>query len=128
MPNEGFWHNKIEINDGLPIPVANEKPWKSQDLFLKALTLIESELLRVHAINIDNYNNHRPLIEENVISYRGFSFCRICEKTNCSREFLIDDWRWPEGFRHYIEQHSVKPSGEFISFILKKFQAELSSK
>lgn len=129
MPSEGFWHNTCEPDDGLPIPTASEKSWKNQNLFLKALILVEEKLLRVHQINVDFYNNHGgPIIAENVICYRGFSSCRICETLNCSREFSMNGWQWPEGFRHYIEKHNVKPSGEFITFILNKSQAELSSK
>ena len=57
--------------------------------------------------------------KNNVEEYRGFSFCRICDFTNGSREFKYKGFVWPDGFRHYIEEHNVKPSDEFIEMINK---------
>jgi hypothetical protein len=112
MQNEGFWYGTDKKEDAnLPMPVANKKSWKNQELFLKALKLIESK--------------NPPDLDH---CYMGWSDCRLCGCQNGTMEFELDGWLWPEGFGHYIEKHNVKPSGEFITFILKKSQAELSSK
>lgn len=46
-----------------------------------------------------------------MISYRGWSVCRLCGKRNGSRELEIivgnTKYRIPEGYVHYLEQHSV---------------------
>lgn len=46
------------------------------------------------------------------------SLCRICGRLNGCSEFTLGEWQWPSGLRHYVEQHNVKPSDEFIEFIL----------
>jgi hypothetical protein len=104
MPNEGFWHDKYERkNDGLPMPVANKNPWGNQQFFLEVLNRVEKGI----RITPD-------------MCYRGYSECRICKCVNGSMEYQLDEWIWPEGFRHYVDRHNVKPSNEFIAFILSK--------
>lgn len=45
------------------------------------------------------------------IVYRGSSKCRICKCINGSREFVLERggkmYHWPEGLRHYVEEHRV---------------------
>jgi hypothetical protein len=104
MPNEGFWHDKYERkNDGFPMPVANEKPWMHQQFFLEVLKRVENGI----RITPD-------------MRYMGDSECRICECVNGSIEYRLNEWVWPEGFRHYVEKHNVMPSKEFIDFIMNK--------
>lgn len=52
--------------------------------------------------------------------YHGYSKCRLCGCRNGCKEFIIDEFMWPEGFRHYIQAHNVRPTQEFIDFILKE--------
>lgn len=53
-----------------------------------------------------------------VISCNGLSYCRLCEKDdNGSRCLADDEYIWPEGFSHYIREHSVRPPKEFIKHI-----------
>lgn len=49
--------------------------------------------------------------------YKGSSKCRVCGQRNGSYEFDYRGWVWPEGLKHYIIEHNVKPSGRFIIFI-----------
>ncbi len=32
--------------------------------------------------------------------------------------FGLAQWEWPAGFRHYVEDHRVRPSAAFEEFIL----------
>jgi hypothetical protein len=32
-------------------------------------------------------------------------------------DFSMDVWEWPEGFRHYVAEHEVRPSPEFELFV-----------
>lgn len=92
---EGFWRNQYKPD--LPMPEAAAAPWEGKTEFLSTLEKIEATAQQV--------------------AYRGFSICRICKKMNGTREFEHRNWVWPSGFRHYIEDHNVKPSEEFIKMI-----------
>jgi hypothetical protein len=118
---EGFWKGFGE-DANLPMPVANKEPWAGQDQFLKELIQIEGNLLELYQAYVEAYNSGLFLSRTlrappQVQSYRGFSQCRICGKSNGSREFDYGGYVWPSGFRHYIEAHNVKPSDGFIKMI-----------
>jgi hypothetical protein len=57
-----------------------------------------------------------------VVSYRGFSMCRLCGKGNGSQEYTLNGWVWPSGYLHYINFHNVRPSKEFRAFVQPKFR------
>ena len=80
-----------------PCPVANDLPWKGQAQFV-------SKLRQVETVARD-------------VAYRGWSGCRICGKTNGSHEYSYNGWEWPQGLMHYIVDHNVVPSEEFIKMI-----------
>lgn len=120
---EGYWYEGSPEEGGiyLPKPIANEKPWKGQCVFLKALDKVE--------------NGGREITRSR--HYKGCSPCRCCdEERNGSGEFICtalkSEWVWPSGFRHYIEVHNVRPSVAFQEFILavaaKKLTKNKSSK
>ena len=98
---EGFWASDREPH--LPKPVSTS--WKGRESFLRLLSRVESR------------------VESGVESttYRGFSWCRMCDKNNGSSEFKLDIggnvWVWPEGYTHYIKDHQVRPSLAFEEFI-----------
>ena len=94
---EGYWWSKYEPK--LPKPISNLKPWKGKTEFLKRLRVIEKSTTKNH--------------------YKGFSRCRICNKVNGTKEHVIENWNWPEGFLHYVEEHNVRPSIAFQEFILQ---------
>lgn len=103
MKREGFWRtHETENVSGLPWPVAGE-PWEDvsrvagQSAFLDKLAVTER-----HAGSA---------------GYRGHSNCRLCGIANGSRTFILDDWQWPSGYRHYVEVHNVRPSPEFERFV-----------
>lgn len=98
---EGFWFS--EYDPLLPMPVASETGWTGKTEFIKALVEAESGAQVVH--------------------YRGFSSCRLCDlRCNGTKEYTLTrdtgTWRWPEGYRHYVLEHNVRPSLAFQEFIL----------
>jgi hypothetical protein len=107
---EGFWKGYGEA-EFLPMPVANKQPWQGQDIFLKALCQLEDKLTKA-------YENRDPNSYSHINAYRGWSTCRICDIHNGSREFDYNGYVWPQGFRHYIKDHNVKPTDGFIQMIL----------
>ena len=97
MIHEGFWSS-----NNVPSP----QKWSDDERtkFLNTLELVENMA--------------------KITRYRGFSLCRICMKNNGSREFSTKDAVWPEGFRHYVVEHNIKPTKKFLDYI--SLQAESS--
>jgi hypothetical protein len=96
----GYWWSK-ESKD-LPKPVARPKPWKGQRAFLKGLKRIERRARKNH--------------------YKGWSNCRVCGCQNGSSDYNFRQdgvyYIWPNGLRHYVVEHNVKPPNqEFIDFV-----------
>jgi hypothetical protein len=93
---EGYWRRSRNGPADLPWPHPDET-WGARISFLIALDRVEANAER--------------------ISSRGFSMCRLCHCRNGSRSYRFSDWEWPEGFRHYIAKHQVRPSAQFEQFI-----------
>ena len=56
----------------------------------------------------------------NKTHYRGFSYCRLCNKTNNGAiEYAIDNFVWPEGYLHYVKEHNVAVDKEFAEYVNK---------
>src|SRR5258705_1071615 len=94
---EGFWRRRIDEESELPWPVQVEH-WPARAAFFASLWSIEAIAER--------------------IAYRGYSRCRVCGCQNGSESLRLGQWEWPAGFRHYVEEHQVRPSGEFVTFIM----------
>ena len=55
-------------------------------------------------------------------TFRGQSECRICGKSdNGSAEYTDGTLLWPEGFAHYIRDHSVRPPEELLDVVRARF-------
>ena len=99
---EGFWYSKLEPNFPKPCRglFTNKK---ERDIFLNNLEEVE-----LHA---------------RIIIYKGPSNCRICNNLNgCATyhfEYKNIRYEWPDGFKHYIEKHKVKPTKQFIDMIIE---------
>jgi hypothetical protein len=96
---EGFWRAHPDEESKLPWPVPVDR-WPARAAFLDSLSYIEAIADR--------------------IAYRGYSRCRICGCQNGYESFRWADWEWPAGLRHYVELHQVRPSAEFVTFIMHK--------
>lgn len=52
--------------------------------------------------------------------YKGWSTCCMCGCRNGSSEYSYKNFVWPSGLMHYIVDHNVKPSYQFITFIARE--------
>ena len=98
MKIEGYWNNTANRYPEYPMPVQADEPFENKCEILKLLTTAENRAVVNH--------------------YRGWSNCRCCGTHNGSTEFALGGWLWPEGFRHYVEVHNVKPTDEFLKEVL----------
>ncbi len=96
MNKEGFWWSVREPN--LPFPESKPR-WSKKKKFLDALSVLEAKATR----NL----------------YRGISRCRLCGEANGNAEFTNKNWTWPQGYRHYIDDHDVRPSREFRQYVFE---------
>ena len=82
----GFWYSRNEPD--LPMPIAESASKLQVKTMLGVLTKLEEQSTQAY--------------------YRGWSTCRICGKPNGSAEFRHPSGlAFPEGLRHYVEQHRV---------------------
>jgi hypothetical protein len=95
---EGFW--KPDNHSYLPRPESSPFAWRGKANFLTKLEEVQTEA--------------------HVTRYKGYSTCRLCGCANGSGEYSIDGWVWPEGFKHYVDEHNVRPSLAFQEFILEE--------
>lgn len=95
---EGFWYSKQEQD--LPKPVTNAISQEEADIICEL---------------IENKQND-PATERTY--YKGLSFSRISGEPLGSGEFENGGWLWPDSLAdHYVKEHRVKPSNEFLKFI-----------
>jgi hypothetical protein len=89
---EGFWDKS---NKPIPVKFVGRKQ------FLKQLAAVEKVADTTH--------------------YKGWSNCRVCDCHNGSIEYYItangEQWTWPSGYSHYVEEHKHVPTSKFIMFI-----------
>lgn len=101
----GFWRESAPFSEKdrypagqrLPFPVKLKLETFDLDAFLKQLSKIESKAQSAH--------------------YKGWSTNRWDGSRNGSSEFKYKGWRWPAGYRTYIER-GVLPSKTFFKFIM----------
>lgn len=101
---EGFWYS--ERNQMLPKPIESDEPWIGKEDFVSKLFELE-----VHP-------------QTDKIQFKGFSTCRICGKINGTATNAAMGWEWPVGYRHYIEEHNVRPSLAFQEMVLGDYLGE----
>jgi len=94
---EGYWRQSESEMSPLPWPTP-DPGWSRRKEFLGKL-----EDLEVTSFHMD---------------FMGYSRCRLCGRDNGASEFKASGWIWPEGYRHYIADHGVRPSVGFEEFIL----------
>lgn len=91
---EGYWRSRKDDPQDLPWP--EPTPGWGEAEFLQKLRAVEQTA--------------------EARQYRGSSYSRLTGERNGSREYVLGDWRWPEGLGHYIER-GVRPSADFEAFI-----------
>lgn len=103
MNIEGYW-------DSTKMPQRNTIDKNIKDSFLQKLNEVETQLKKS---------------KSTYIGYFGFSYCRLAKFDNCEQgdfngswEYVTDTWTWPQGYKHYVEVHNVKPSDKFYKYIM----------
>lgn len=96
-------HKAFDYNDKqLPFPKPDNTPWQDQYVFLDKLIETEKYLTKKR-----KYKKSPP---KKCILTRAH--------TNISTGYYeLNNIRWNDGLKHYIKQHNVKPSDEFINII-----------
>ena len=130
--HEGFWHDKSESTITLSMPVCcNYHNPVLVDKLRQIMTIVSEHHVQIgdyHTVNRYFKYTLTPLPLESV-DYCGYSYCRLCPLAqNGSKEITINTGNhqliFPEGYIHYIEQHGVAPSHQFIQIVT---QLDLSS-
>lgn len=73
-----------------------------------------------------------PVPDINMKDYCGFSKCRICDfDRNGSADYILTSgnvqYTFPQGFLHYVDEHDIEVSEDFITFI-ENFDLEKCTK
>lgn len=55
-------------------------------------------------------------------SWMGASRCRLCSRSNGSRDLTDGYYLWPEGLGHYVLDHGVRLPAEFLDHIEQRSQ------
>ena len=107
---EGLWRknkSKKEYDskkNEIPYPTPYKKKWDKEN-FIKKLIKIEKILI--------NKKKFKILYEKNIKN------CKICNLENIDNKFYyIKNNYWSSSLLHYILEHNIKPSDEFINLIL----------
>jgi len=97
----------------MPKPKAHSNPWLSQQAWLAKLIFIE----RTVKNNSGTNTRHRLLYQV----AGAPSYCRVCKQTNGNAEYTVEVnniiYRWPSGYRQYVEGHNLIPSKAFYEFV-----------
>lgn len=103
--HEGFWgpiSNVFGLGLG-PQPLPQREPVNPK--FIEKLKIIEEKC-------------RRKICNSRMEFYFGCSTCRICKKENGSSEYYYNGFCWPEGYIHYLIDHSVHPSKSFYNMVI----------
>lgn len=114
MKRVGFWYHSV-LHPDLPMPVAGEQEWEGNKNFLSLLTVLQIGMENDSRAKRNRYEDRYP--DARVVQYKGMSQCRLCGQSNGSKEFTLGGFTWPEGYRHYLDEHRVEPDPEFKQFI-----------
>ncbi|MFI5707785.1 hypothetical protein [Kribbella sp. NPDC051620] len=54
----------------------------------------------------------------------GYSPCRLCDSTtNGSLELSDGVYVWPEGLKHYVSDHGLRPPRSFVEHVIEMSEA-----
>lgn len=99
---EGYWRRNEEEDSELPFPVPNVLTEKEAKIIYELIVAEEKAAVKEY--------------------YRGISFSRITGEPLGNAEYETRTWKWPGDFaKHYVLEHKVKPTDEFLYFIGYKY-------
>ena len=96
---EGFWNDEQNRYPEFPMPEHSDVEFDDKFDILDKLHMIQ-------------------MLTSSVFYAKGFSICRCCGVPNGSMQYEACGYTWPEGFEHYIQDHNVRPSNDFITKVL----------
>lgn len=107
---DGIWRNNKNMKEYdsnniiIPWPTSYKKSWQ-KDIFINILKNIEKQLI------LDN-----KFIQYNTKNIKDCLFGDYEKLT--TKLFYINNHYWNDGLLHYIIEHNIKPSDEFIDMIM----------
>jgi len=174
MFREGFWNSvgcsKEHVGiDGLRLPFPRSRFTTPESCVLRwfsACTTIDQRDTFSREKQITIFNKMQPFLGKlqrvmdhcPIVSYLGYSTCRICGKENgnaeynlclnkchglqciyskkyedgvaedCSNRIECRHYIFPSGLLHYYRDHHVLPSEEFYDFIMEEIDAYVNAK
>ena len=116
---EGYWYDGDTSDTTHPIPRPAEKKIDQEiiDRLREILNCVDEEDEGLE------WGEHPEGFLLQKKSYLGSSSCRLCKRRNGSTEFvishpdLVEVFRVPEGFIHYLEEHQIQLSERFRKFL-----------
>ena len=111
-----------QLNGGCTIGTPDEKIegyWRLSETRYENPSLPFPVIFRPHGFNRKLFLAMLDTVEDlaSVTQYKGVSVSRLTCESNGSKEFMHGGWRWPKGYRHYIE-NGVPPSQAFYNFVM----------
>lgn len=119
---EGLWRDsqKSNIVDSngklLPWPKSKleTKEFSDKDIFIDVLLDVQHKLENSKNFIFYKKNDHNHYHKD----------CLICHKKNITSGFYnVNNIRWPDSYKHYINKHNVIPTDEFIDYIYRFYNA-----
>jgi hypothetical protein len=124
----GFWSSGFADAAAAAVPGKVHGPkspvfhvdasWRADERqrLVRALRALQAHLCDT----VEDLRLSMPASAERVICFRGWSTCRICRCKNGTQEFVSTHFTWPEGYLHYIRDHSLRPPAEFVEFVFRR--------
>jgi hypothetical protein len=117
---QSFWRNNKndeskDADDKLfPFPKEEKNVWSMTSNFI-------IKLKKINMLIETKKPGNQIIIRDNNAKNKD---CLLCDKKDvCHKIYLLDKYLWEDSMIHYIENHNIKPSDEFIDFI---FNLELN--
>lgn len=109
---EFFWQtdkNNIVYdsdNKPLPSPTHNDEVFPDKQPLLKNIGEVQHKL----------YANHKFVPYDS----KDYKDCLLCGKKHITTGlYSVNNIRWENGLKHYINKHNIRPSNEFVDFIYR---------
>ncbi|WP_328958922.1 hypothetical protein [Kitasatospora purpeofusca] len=81
--------------------------------------LVDPEWDGAERMRVADYLVHGQVAGE----WMGSSRCRLCSRSNGSRDLTDGYYLWPEGLAHYVLEHGVRMPAEFTDHIEQRREA-----
>ena len=117
----GFWQptKSLSLKDKqLPIVKDNQDCHWDENEKQMVLSYLEIPFLKEKIWDIPKSKESTNLIEPYTMAILKRTYtCIICNKKSPQVLHTNGQFYWPSGYRHYIEEHYVKPPQEFLDYV-----------